>query len=172
MPGLIVVFKGNGKGKTTAALGLALRAIGHGHKVGFLQFMKGSPNYGECRIAPQLPNFNLVQCGRDSFVTAGNPDEIDIQMAGEGLKLAEEWLTNGNYDLIVLDEILVAVAFGLFTVNQVLDTLTKRQPHIDLVLTGRYGADQIVQIADTVTEMVECRHAYHRGVEAKAGMEF
>ena len=129
MLGLILVYTGKGKGKTTAALGLALRAIGHGHRVGFLQFMKGNPNYGECRIAHQLPN-------------------------------------------LVLDEILVAVAFGLFTVNQVLDTLTKRRPHIDVVLTGRYAPDEIVQIADTVTEMVECRHAYHRGVEAKAGMEF
>lgn len=172
MPGLILVYTGKGKGKTTAALGLSLRALGHGHKVGFLQFMKGSPNYGEYRIASQLPNLNMVQCGRDEFVIPGKLEDIDIQMAHSGLNLAEEWLANGDYNLIVLDEILVAVSFGLLTVNQVLDTLNKRPPHIDIVLTGRYAPDPIVQMADTVTEMVECRHAYHKGVEAKAGMEF
>ncbi|AFM41739.1 cob(I)alamin adenosyltransferase [Desulfosporosinus acidiphilus SJ4] len=172
MAGLILVYTGNGKGKTTAALGLSLRALGHNQRVGFLQFMKGSKNYGEIKITPVLPKLTLVQAGRESFVSYENPDPIDITMAQEGLALARQWLEEDNYDLIVLDEILVAVAFKLISVNQVLELVHKKPPHLDLVLTGRYAAAEIIEIADTVTEMTEIKHAYNQGVEAKAGMEF
>jgi len=172
MAGLVLVYTGNGKGKTTAALGLSLRALGHDERVGFLQFMKGSKNYGEVKIASQLPNFTLVQSGRETFVSYENPDPIDIQVAQDGLKIAEQWLEENQFDLVVLDEILVAVAFKLITVEQVLELIKKRPEHLDLVLTGRYASQEIMDLADTVTEMTEHRHAYQRGVEAKAGMEF
>lgn len=172
MSGLILVYTGNGKGKTTAALGLSMRALGHNQTVGFLQFMKGSKNYGEVKIAALLENFTLVQSGQESFVSYENPDPIDIRMAQEGLELATHWFDQDKFDLIVLDEILVAVAFKLITVAQVLDLIQKRPPHLNLVMTGRYAAPELLAIADTATEMTEQRHAYQRGVEAKAGMEF
>lgn len=172
MAGLILVYTGNGKGKTTAAIGLSIRALGHNQKVGFLQFMKGSKNYGEVKIASVLPNFTLVQSGQESFVSYENPDPIDIQMAQDGFELAEKWFKENSFDLIVLDEILVAVAFKLISVAQVLDLIQKKPAQLNLVLTGRYAAPEIMEIADTVTEMTEKRHAYNQGVEAKAGMEF
>lgn len=172
MPGLILVNTGNGKGKTTASLGLSMRALGHGQTVGFLQFMKGSKNYGEVKLASVLPNFTLVQSGQESFVSYENPDPIDIRMAQEGLELARRWFEEDNFDLIVLDEILVAVAFKLISVEQVLELVKQKPSHLNLVMTGRYAAPEIMEIADTVTEMTEQRHAYQQGVEAKAGMEF
>lgn len=172
MPGLLLIYTGNGKGKTTAALGLGLRAIGHGHRVGFLQFMKGSLDYGEVKIAPKLPGFHLVQSGRDSFVDPVHPDPEDIRLANEGLKLAEMWFREKKFDLIVLDEILVAVSYGLLEVREVCRILEARPSETDVVLTGRYAPEELIQMADTVTLMHERRHAYQRGVQAKAGMEF
>ena len=172
MSGLILVNTGNGKGKTTASLGLCMRALGHNQTVGFLQFMKGSKNYGEVKLAAVLPNFTLVQSGQESFVSYENPDPVDIRMAQEGFELAKRWFEEDNYDLIVLDEILVAVAFKLISVEQVLDLVKNKPSRLNLVLTGRYAAPEIIEIADTVTEMTEQRHAYQKGVEAKAGMEF
>lgn len=172
MSGLILVNTGNGKGKTTASLGLCMRALGHNQTVGFLQFMKGSKNYGEVKLASVLPNFTLVQSGQESFVSYENPDPVDIRMAQEGFELAKRWFEEDKYDLIVLDEILVAVAFKLISVQQVLDLVKNKPSHLNLVLTGRYAAPEIIEIADTVTEMTEQRHAYQKGVEAKAGMEF
>lgn len=172
MSGLILVNTGNGKGKTTASLGLCMRALGHNQTVGFLQFMKGSKNYGEVKLASVLPNFTLVQSGQESFVSYENPDPVDIRMAQEGFELAKRWFEEDTYDLIVLDEILVAVAFKLISVEQVLDLVKNKPSHLNLVLTGRYAAPEIIEIADTVTEMTEQRHAYQKGVEAKAGMEF
>jgi len=170
--GLLVVYTGNGKGKTTAALGLCLRAIGHGLKVGFLQFMKGSKEYGEVRMAANLPGFELLQCGRDSFVSPDQPEEIDIVLARGGLTTFKTWLTAGKFDLIVLDEVLVAIAYKLLPIQEVVDILESRSPEVDIVLTGRYAPEEIIQLADTVTVMSERRHAYQRGAVAKAGMEF
>lgn len=172
MSGLLLVYTGNGKGKTTAALGLSFRALGHNQNVGFLQFMKGSRNYGEVKISAMFPQLTFVQSGRESFVSYEDPDPIDIQMAQEGLSLAKKWFEEKNFDLIVLDEILVAVAFKLISLEQVLNLVQGRPPELNLVLTGRYAPPEIMEIADTVTEMIEHRHAYQRGVEAKAGMEF
>lgn len=172
MSGLILVYTGNGKGKTTASLGLSMRALGHNQKVGFLQFMKGSKNYGEVKLVSMLPNFTLVQSGQESFVSYENPDPIDIKMAQDGLELAQQWFEEDRFDLIVLDEILVAVAFKLLSVAQVLDLVKKKPPHLNLVMTGRYAAPELIEIADTVTEMTEQRHAYQRGVQSKEGMEF
>ena len=172
MSGLILVYTGNGKGKTTASLGLCMRALGHNQTVGVLQFMKGSKNYGEVKIASVLPKFTLVQSGQKTFVSYENPDPVDIQMAQEGLELARHWFEADNFDLVVLDEILVAVAFKLISVEQVLDLVQKRPLRLNLVMTGRYASPEIMEIADTVTEMTEQRHAYQRGVVAKGGMEF
>ncbi|AFM01883.1 ATP:corrinoid adenosyltransferase [Desulfitobacterium dehalogenans ATCC 51507] len=172
MKGLLLAYTGNGKGKTTAALGLSLRALGHDQKVGFLQFMKGSKNYGEVKISEKLPNLTLVQTGRDCFVSYENPDPVDIAMAHEGLEILSQWFKEDRFDLIVADELLVALDFKLVTVQEVMELLEKRPPRLHLVLTGRYAPDEILAIADTVTVMQEHRHAYQQGVEAKEGMEF
>ncbi len=172
MPGLLLIYTGNGKGKTTAALGLSLRALGHGLKVGFLQFMKGSSDYGEVRMASRLPGFELVQCGRDSFVNPTAPDPLDIALAEAGLQFAETWFNKAAFNLIVLDEILVACAYGLLSVEEVQNLLAHRPSTTDVVLTGRYAPEKLIQLADTVTVMNERRHAYMRGAQAKAGMEF
>lgn len=153
MPGLVLVYTGNGKGKTTAALGLSLRALGHGRRVGFLQFMKGSQDYGEVKIAAALPGFVLEQTGRDSFVNPEDPDAVDVAMAKEGLRRGEEWLSEEKFDLVVFDEILVAAGFGLLSAAEILEVLTKRPPETDLVLTGRYAPKAIIEAADTVTMM-------------------
>ncbi len=172
MKGLLLMYTGDGKGKTTAALGLSLRALGHGQKVGFLQFMKGSKNYGEVRIAEKLPNLTLVQSGRESFVSYENPDPVDIAMAQEGLGILSQWFEEDKFDLIVADELLVALGFKLVTVKEVIDLLENRPVRLNLVLTGRYAPEDILALADTVTIMQEQRHAYQHGVEAKEGMEF
>lgn len=172
MKGLLLVYTGNGKGKTTAALGLSLRALGHGQKVGFLQFMKGSKNYGEVKISEKLPNLTLVQTGRDCFVSFENPEPVDIAMAHDGLAILSQWFQEDCFDLIVADELLVALGFNLVTVQEVLDLIEQRPPRLALVLTGRYAPDELLAVADTVTIMQEHRHAYQQGVEAKEGMEF
>ncbi|MCO1600564.1 cob(I)yrinic acid a,c-diamide adenosyltransferase [Desulfosporosinus nitroreducens] len=172
MSGLTLVYTGNGKGKTTASLGLSMRALGHNQNVGFLQFMKGSKDYGEVKFATMLRNFTLVQSGQESFVSYKFPDPIDIKMAQEGLELARKWFEEDTFDLVVLDELLVAVAFKLVSVAQVIDLVKQKPPRLNLVMTGRYAAPEIIEIADTVTEMTELRHAYQRGVQAKEGMEF
>lgn len=172
MKGLLLMYTGDGKGKTTAALGLSLRAIGHGQKVGFLQFMKGSKNYGEVKIAEKLPHLTLVQSGRESFVSYENPDPVDVAMAKEGLVILSQWFEEDQFDLIVADELLVALGFKLVSVKEVIDLLEKRPPRLNLVLTGRYAPEEILALADTVTIMQEHRHAYQQGVEAKEGMEF
>lgn len=172
MKGLLLMYTGDGKGKTTAALGLSLRALGHGQKVGFLQFMKGSKNYGEVRIADKLPNLTLVQSGRESFVSYENPDPVDIAMAQEGLGILSQWFEEDQFDLVVADELLVALGFKLVTLKEVIDLLKKRPVQLNLLLTGRYAPEEILALADTVTIMHEHRHAYHQGVEAKEGMEF
>lgn len=172
MKGLLLVYTGNGKGKTTAALGLSFRALGHDQKVGFLQFMKGSKNYGEFKFSEMLPNLTFVQTGRDCFVSYENPEPVDIAMAHEGLDILSQWFKEDRFDLIVADELMVALGFNLVTIQEVLDLLEKRPPRLNLVLTGRYAPDEILAIADTVTFMQEHRHAYQQGVEAKEGMEF
>lgn len=123
-------------------------------------------------MAAKLPGFKLVQCGRDSFVNPALPEREDVLLAKEGLKLAEKWFDEATCDLIVLDEILVAVAYGLLTVTEVRQILERRPGEMDVVLTGRYAAEELIQLADTVTVMNERRHAYQRGAQAKAGMEY
>lgn len=172
--GLLMVYTGDGKGKTTAALGLALRAIGWGKRALFLQFMKGTGNvYGE-RIAAQkyLPDLEMVQVGRDEFVNLKNPDPVDVALAEEGLKKFEEALFSGRYGLIVCDEINVAMACGLLKTSKVLELVEKRPDGVDLVFTGRYCPDEVVDAADMVSEVKEVKHHYRKGVPAREGIEY
>ena len=143
--GLVLVYTGNGKGKTTASLGLALRAVGHGEKVYIIQFMKGNEKYGEVQaVRRYLPNVELVQKGLDAFIKKGQPSLQDIKMAEEGLSLAKKVISSGKYDLVILDELNVAVDYGLLTEEDILDAIALKPGYTTLVLTGRYASEKIL----------------------------
>jgi cob(I)alamin adenosyltransferase len=170
--GLVQVYTGNGKGKTTAAFGQALRAVGQGFRVCVIQFMKGR-KYGEFLAAEKhLPNLTIHLAGLDSFVMRENPAPLDIELARQGLKLARRAIAEGDYDMLILDEINVAADFGLIPLGDVIDLVKNKPASLDLILTGRYAPPEIVAIADTVSEINEVRHHYHAGVKERAGIEF
>ncbi|MDK9717301.1 MAG: cob(I)yrinic acid a,c-diamide adenosyltransferase [Trichlorobacter sp.] len=169
--GCVQVYTGNGKGKTTAALGLSLRALGRGLKVCFFQFIKGGGPYGEQLIADRLaPDFTVIQTGRPGWVNTKDTTE-DRRLAQEALLRAQNALISGEYDLFVCDEINGAVGFGLIDVEQVLDLIRIKPERVELVLTGRNADQRVVQAADLVTEMREVKHYYQSGVPARTGIE-
>ena len=170
--GTVQVYTGDGKGKTTAALGLAMRAAGHGLSVYMLQFMKGSSNYGELSSAAKLPGVTIEQSGRDEFVDRANPAQVDIDMARDGLARARAALAGGRYDIVILDEINVALDFALITLEDVLGLVESRPPHVELILTGRSAHPEVVRVADLVSEVLNIKHHYDAGVEAREGIEF
>lgn len=174
--GLIQVYTGNGKGKTTASMGLAFRACGHGFKVCMIQFMKDNKEYGEFKASKYLPGFKIIQVGRNDFVNLENPEEIDINLAAQGWKLAKSTILSGEYDIIILDEINVAMACKLLDVNEIVKFLTEDCKTLvkvpEIILTGRYAPLEIIEIAHLVTEMKEVRHNYADGMEARQGIEF
>jgi len=169
--GCIQVYTGNGKGKTTAALGLCLRAVGRGLRVCVFQFIKGGGPYGEHLVADKLaPLFTIIQTGRPGWVNTKDISE-DRQAAQEALERARELITSGEYDLIVLDEINGAVGFGLVDVEQVLELISLKPETTELVLTGRNAHEKVLEAADLVTEMREVKHYYKAGVPARTGIE-
>ncbi len=170
--GLVMVVTGDGKGKTTSALGQALRALGHGYRVAMFQFMKGR-KYGELLAAEKhLPGLVIRLCGLDSFVMRDRPAPVDVEMAREGFALAREAVRSGAYDMVILDEINVAVDFRLIPLKDVLDLVAEKPPALDLILTGRYAAPELIAIADTVSEIREVKHHYAAGVKDRAGIEY
>jgi len=170
--GLIQVYTGNGKGKTTASLGLALRAIGHGHKVLIIQFMKGNINYGELEASKRLsPYLTIKQMGRETFVSKSNPDPIDIRLAQDGFALAKKAIAGKEYDIVILDEINVAVDYGLIPLSELLQLIDSKPATVELILTGRNAKPEILEKADLATEMVELKHYYQNGVQAREGIE-
>lgn len=164
------VYTGNGKGKTTAALGLALRALGHGMRVYIAQFLKGM-DYGELHSLRFFPNVTLERFGRPKFVH-GKPDEEDMKLALHGLNRCREAISSGEYDVVILDEANIAVHLGLFSVQDLLDVISKRHERTEVILTGRYAPKELIDAADLVTEMVEVKHYYTKGVQARKGIEF
>lgn len=169
---MIEVYTGDGKGKTTAAFGLALRALGHGLKVLCIQFMKGDPNYGEVIISKKLPNFELIQSGLPTFVKKGNPSPEDLRLAKEGFEKAKKAIKNGKYDIIILDEINVAMDYGLIEIEEVEKLIKECPENIELILTGRYAPKRIIELADLVSEIKEVKHYYKRGIQARKGIEY
>lgn len=166
-----MLFTGNGKGKTTAAVGAAVRAAGHGGEVIVIQFMKGR-FYGELAAADKIENLKIEQYGRDEFVDPKNPERIDVELAEKGWARAEEAVALGPPSMLVLDEINVAVSFGLIQLEKVVSFVSDRPPGMDLVLTGRYAPRELIDIADTVTEMTEIKHHYNAGVAMRKGIEY
>ena len=167
--GLIQIYTGNGKGKTTAALGLAVRACLHGYRVAFIQFMKGT-DYGEDRLNEIIPNFHLEKFGRKEFVNPKSPHPRDVEEAKRALKRAEELMN--DYDIMVLDEINVALHFNLLKLNDVLEFIEKKPENLELVLTGRYAPKELIEIADLVSEIREIKHPYAKGIMAREGIEY
>jgi cob(I)alamin adenosyltransferase len=168
--GYVHVYTGNGKGKTTAALGLALRAAGAGKSVFIAQFAKGM-FYSEIdSIALYLPPIQLKQYGLECFIF-GRPKQADIDMAQKGLREIEEIICCNNYDVVILDEANIAVFYNMFTVQDLINVLEKRKPDTEIIITGRYASAEIIEYADLVTEMVEVKHYYRQGVMARVGIE-
>ena len=172
-PGLIQVYTGNGKGKTTASLGLAFRAIGHGFAVLMIQFMKDNSSYGEAIAAPTLPGLTIISAGRNAFVDVRNPDPVDIQLAREGWEQAKQAITSRDHQLVILDEINLVLAAKLIDTQEVAEfLLANRSCGVELVLTGRYAPPEILDIADYVTEMKEIKHPLQQGVPSRQGIEY
>jgi cob(I)alamin adenosyltransferase len=169
--GTVQVYTGDGKGKTTAALGQAIRAMGHGQRVFIIQFMKGSRAYGEIRMARRLPNLTIAQYGRTCFVDRRNPDPRDVQLAKAGLDRARRVIQARRHDLVILDEINVAMDYGLVAVEDVLRLIREKPREVELVLTGRGAPRPIVKAADLVSEIREVKHHYRQGIPARPGVE-
>jgi cob(I)alamin adenosyltransferase len=170
--GLIQVYTGDGKGKTTAALGLALRAAGQGLRVHIVQFMKGWPDYGELHALSLLPNITVRRFGRASFVDRASPDPQDVALAQEAWRHSLEALRGGQNDVVILDEINVALDYGLISLQQFLELLDTKPPLVELVLTGRNAHQKVLQRADLVTEMRAIKHPYDAGVDGRKGIEY
>jgi cob(I)alamin adenosyltransferase len=173
--GLVIVYTGNGKGKTTAALGLCVRAVGYDEKVCIIQFIKGSWKYGELDGIKKLaPNVELHQKGL-GFVGIID-DKLDksehIKAAREALEFVKDKITNGGYDIVILDEINVAVKLGLIDVDDVLKIIDSKPEKLDLVLTGRDADEKLIERADLVTEMKEIKHPFQKGIMAQKGIDF
>jgi len=169
MKGYVQIYTGNGKGKTTAALGLSVRAICAGKKVFFGQFVKGM-KYSELKAPEMLPGLEIRQYGRDCFIQR-DPEEEDIRLAKEGLSDLREKIKSGNYDIVVMDELNIALFYKLFDIKEVLNIIREKHEKTEIVITGRYAPDELIEIADLVTEMKEIKHYYQQGVQAREGIE-
>ena len=172
--GLIITFTGNGKGKTTAALGMGLRALGQGMKVIVLQFIKGSWEYGELMMVERLgPDFVIKQMGL-GFVRnlTEEQKEQHKQAAREALESAGQLLASDKYQMVILDEVFYGIKYGFFTVQDLVQLIQHKPPKLHLVLTGRDAPEEIIVLSDLVTEMKEIKHPYKNGITAQKGVEF
>ncbi|UCE36290.1 MAG: cob(I)yrinic acid a,c-diamide adenosyltransferase [Thermoplasmata archaeon] len=169
--GLVQVYTGDGKGKTTAALGLALRACGHGLSVFMIQFMKGDIEYGELRAAQWIPNLTIVQYGRPNFVDKKKPKEEDIQFAREALAHAKDVVQKGEHDIVILDELNVAIDYKLVDIEVVLTLIDNKPANVEIVITGRNAHEKILKKADLITSMENVKHPFEKGTIARKGIE-
>ncbi len=175
MSGLTIVYTGKGKGKTTAALGIVLRATGYKKKTCMIQFIKGSWHYGEMTSADRLkPEFEMIAAGKGfvGIIDDQSPREDHQKIAREAVRISNEKIQSGKYDIVILDEINYAVNLGLISVDDVIHMINSKPKDLDLVLTGNYARDEIIEIADLVTEMREIKHPFRKGVKARKGIDF
>ncbi len=171
--GLVQIFTGNGKGKTTAALGTVLRAAGHGFKISVIFFIKGHFSQGEYKTLATLPNVKVSAFGLRHFI--GNNKEInpkEIAQAKAALTASRKDITSGKYDLVMLDEINYACHLGLIKVKEVIQLIKDKPSHVELILTGRNAAKKLIEAADLVTEMVKIKHPFDKGIKARKGIEY
>ena len=170
--GLLQVYTGNGKGKTTAALGLALRALGHNWRVAVVQFLKGSAKFGEIQALQQFPTCRIWQYGRDVLIDMNNPEPQDVALARQGLAKARQLAQEKEYNLLILDEICVALALKLISEEEVRELLAQRPAALEIVFTGRYAPSWLIELADLVTEMCQIKHPFEQGIAAREGVEY
>ena len=173
--GLVIVYTGKGKGKTTAALGMVLRALGYNYKICMIQFIKGSWHYGEMTSSKRLePEFELIAVGKGfvGILDDKSPRREHERIAQEPLRLSKEKIESKKYDIIILDEINYAVNLGLVKLEEVLDIIKIKPPKLNLVLTGNYAKKEVIDLADLVTEMKEVKHPFKSGLKAKKGIDF
>ncbi len=171
--GLVQVYTGDGKGKTTAALGLALRALGRGWRVAFLQFLKGGGRTGEAAVASRLgPGLTFAQYGTGALIAGRPPAPEEIRLAREGLAAARAIASEGRADLVVLDEVAAAVNLGLLAEEEVAAAVAGRAPGVEVVLTGRDMPDGLLALADLVSEIRAVKHPYEQGIGAREGIEY
>lgn len=170
--GYVHIYTGNGKGKTTAALGLALRAAGAGLKTYIAQFMKVYP-YSELNILKLLSDYIIIEqfCGDEFVYKRQLPDENEIKKAVNGLNKAKTMMKSDEYDLIILDEVLVSIYFKLLTVEQLIEIINEKPVNVELILTGRYCPEILYEKADLITEMEEIKHYYSKGITSRKGIE-
>jgi len=170
--GLVQVFTGNGKGKTTAALGTVIRSLGHGLRVCIIFFMKTDHDYGEYNTLSRLDNVDISSYGTRKLIDPANIRPEEKEQAEKGLEAARRAILSGDYDLVVLDEVNVAASFGLIEADEVIKLIEDKPPDVELILTGRGADDRIVGMADLVTEMVEVKHPFNMGIKARKGIEY
>lgn len=169
---MLQVYTGNGKGKTTAAFGLAMRACGHGWRVFVIQFMKGDPSYGEVAAARQIEGLEVVQTGLPTFVEKNNPSPEDLAEARRGMALARQALDSRSCDMLILDELNVAVDYGLVPLEEVLALVDSCPAETELVVTGRYAAQALLDRAALVSEVREVKHPYQLGIVSRVGIDY
>ncbi len=173
--GLVIVYTGGGKGKTSAALGLVLRAVGYNHKVCMIQFVKGSWHYGELDSAKRLaPEFEMITAGKGfvGILDDKSPREDHVKAANDTLEISKEKIMSGKFDVVILDEINYALQLELLNLNDVIDLIKSKPSELDLVLTGNHAAKEVIELADLVTEMKEIKHPFKSGIKAKKGIDF
>lgn len=172
--GLIIVFTGNGKGKTSAALGMALRAAGHGYKTAMVKFIKGPMTSGEDFMAQKLPFIKIINTGKGFYKMGGDslPPEEHKKAAQRGLDIATKMMRSRTFDIVILDEINVALSAGLLTFHQLKKFIKEKPDHVHLILTGRKAPKGLLKIADLITDMKEIKHPFKKGLPARKGIDY
>lgn len=171
MKGYIQVYTGNGKGKTTAAFGLALRAAGAGKKTFIAQFVKGKIYSEITAVQKFIPLITVKQYGLDCFIVKA-PTQADIDIARKGLEEVSGIISSGNHDIVILDEANIALYYNLFDAEEIIKAVKNKPDKMEIIITGRYAPPEITEIADLVTEMTEVKHYYAKGIQAREGIEF
>ena len=170
--GLLIVHTGKGKGKSTAAFGLVMRALGHGFKVGIVQFVKGAWETGERKVLERFPDLVTIKAMGEGFTWETQDRERDIAAARAAWDRAEEMLADPSYKMVLLDELNIVLRYGYLPVDEVVEALKKRPENTHVVVTGRNAKDELIEAADLVTDMTQVKHPFRSGVKAQAGIEF
>ncbi len=170
--GLVYIFTGAGKGKTSAALGTVFRASGQGLRVYIVYFMKGGCSYGERSILGMLSNVNMASFGQRVLIDSANIKPEEIEQARQALAASREAMLSGNYDLVVMDEVNLAVAWNLVELDEVIKLINDKPKNVELILTGRKADAELIKLADVVTEMLKIKHPYDKGVMARKGIDY
>lgn len=168
---MLQVYTGTGKGKTTAALGVAFRGAGYGLTTLMFSFLKDDPEYGEAKAASFIPRFKLEQVGRDAFVNFHNPDPIDLKMCRDGWERAKLAISNREADIIILDELNIVLATKMLPEAEVVEFLKTHKQELEIITTGRGATEKLIKAADLVTDMQEVKHYFHKGVSSRNGID-